>query len=451
MQPGSGLKKFPFKLRYRVVKISWRDLFATAAPVVAILAAVVAIALHFVQPAPPSSLTIGAGRDNSVFRANAEKYKTILARDGITLIIRPTGGSLDNLERLTDPNSGMDVAFIQGGMAQGRDISGLESLGSVFHEPLFLAYRAPKQIVLISELTGKRIAIGPEGSGTRVLALALLKANHIEPGGTTTLLDVAGDDAETGLESGQIDAAFLMGDTTNGPTLRKIISSHTLRLYDFPQAEAYSRRFRYLEKLEIPAGTFDLGGNVPPKSMTLLAPTVELVARSGLHPALSDLLLAAAQEVHGHASVLQQVGEFPAPLEHEYAISEDASRFYKSGKSLTYKHLPFWLASLVNRILVVVVPVILVLIPGLPMIPSLYKWRIRSRIDKCYGELMALERTALTALTTDERNALLARLDEIENSAIINRIPGGFADQNYILREHIQFVRQNLARAALGG
>ncbi len=184
---------------------------------------------------------------------------------------------------------------------------------------------------------------------------------------------------------------------------------------------------------------------MPPSTLTLLAPTVELVARAGLHPALSDLMIEAARDVHGRAGLLHVAGEFPRPLEHEYPISDDAARFYKSGKSFSYRYLPFWLASLVDRIVIVLVPTLIVLIPALRLIPALYSWRVRRRIHRRYGELMALERDTLQATTDAQREPLRSRLEEIENAVINIKIPAAFADQVYVLREHITFVRERLA------
>ena len=439
------------RILLRITQISWRDLFATAAPVVLVSAIAIAIAYHFVRPAPPSVITISSGPVGSTFRTFAERYQPFLARNGVRLEIIPSGGSLENLKRLTDPAGGVDVGFVQGGIAAGADLSHLVSLGSVFYEPLAIMYRGPRAMKRLSELKGKRVAIGPEGSGTRLLALALLKGNGIEPGGPTKLVDLAGEPAAEALLKGEIDAAFLSGDSAAGRTIGRLLRTKGVRLFDFPQADAYLRRFRYLSKLEFPAGAFDLGINLPPKPLVMLAPTVELVARADLHPALSDLLIEAAQQVHGHATVLQRAGEFPAPLEHEYPISEDAARYYKSGKTFAYRHLPFWLASLADRVLVMLVPIAIVLVPGLRYLPSLYSWRIRRRIHRRYGELMALERAALApVLTPEERAALLVRLDEIEKAVITGKIPASFADQTYVLREHIAFARARLTGAYKG-
>jgi len=433
----------------RITRISWRDLFATAIPVILLSAIAIAVAYRFVQPAPPDTITMTSGPAGSSLRTIAERYRPILARNGVRLEVIPSDGSLQNLRRLADPQSEVDVGFVQGGLATSvEDISGLVSLGSVFYQPLAILYRAPRPIERLSELKGKRVAIGPEGSGTRFLALALLKANEIDLKGPTRLLDLAGDDAAEALVKGQIDAAFLTGDSAGGRTIGTLLRAKGVRLFDFPQADAYLRRFRYLNKLELPAGAFDLGENMPAKPLVMLAPAVELVARADLHPALSDLMIEAAQQVHGRANILQHAGEFPAPLEHEYPISADAARYYKSGKTFAYRHLPFWLASLADRILVMLVPIAIVLVPGLRLLPSLYNWRIRRRIFRRYGELMALERAALApVITPEERAALLVRLNEIEKGVITSKIPASFADQTYILREHIAFARARLSGA----
>jgi hypothetical protein len=207
------------------------------------------------------------------------------------------------------------------------------------------------------------------------------------------------------------------------------------------------RRVRYLSKLDLPPGSFDLGDNLPPASISMLAPTVELVAHTDLHPALSDLLLSAAREVNGRATLLQAAGEFPSPSHHEFPISDDATRYYKSGKSFAYRFLPFWLASLLDRALAVLVPIIVLLVPGMQVVPSLYGWRINSRIYRRYGELMALERAVLGPLSQEERAALIGRLDEIEKSVISVKMPGAYANQIFVLREHIQFVREHLSKA----
>jgi hypothetical protein len=430
--------------RFTLPRISWRDLAMTLGPFVLLVAVAFWFAYRFVRPAPPDTIVITSGPAASVFQVTSERYRKILAREGVTLQILPSQGSLENIKRLSDPNFRVDIGFVQGGLSDLGDPSDLMSLGSVFYEPVLVFYRSPRPLSRLSELHGMRIAIGREGSGTRVLAETLLKANGIEAKGPTKLLGLDGKAAEEALLARQADAVFLMGDSATSASMRDLIHAPGIRLFDFVQGDGYVRRFRYLTKLELPPGALDLGKNTPAMPLTIIAPTVELIARSDLHPALSDMLIEAAREVHGRATLLQRAGEFPAPLEHEYRLSDDAQRYYKSGKSFAYKHLPFWLASLVDRALIMLVPIVVLLIPGLKIVPWLYRWRISGRIYRRYGELMALEREAFAQTTQEQRAELLKRLDEIEERVITVKLPGSFADQLYVLRQHIGFVRNQI-------
>ena len=230
--------------------------------------------------------------------------------------------------------------------------------------------------------------------------------------------------------------------------IRQLLHSPEIHLFDFAQADAYTRRITYLNKLVLPQGGIDFGKNIPPHDVNLIGPTVELLARPDLHPALSDLLLAAAQDVHGGASLLKGRGEFPAALEHDFPISADASRFYKSGKRFLLRAMPYWLASIVRRILLAFVPAIVVLIPGLRLLPALYRLRMRLRLYRWYRALLSLERAAAGASSPEKRQQSLARLDHIENEVNRMKVPASFADQFYGLREHIQFVRGRLTENA---
>ena len=439
-------------MKARFVAISWRDLAVSVGPMLLLALVAVWLTVWLIRPAPPKTLTIATGPEHSTFWNTAEKYRAILARDGVTLKLVPSEGSVDNLRKLTDPDNPVDVGFVQVGIAEGVDIDALVSLGSVAYVPVSVFYRPHHDEIIsrLSELAGKRVAIGAQGSGARVLALTLLKASGIEPAkdrhlvkGATQLLDMGGDEAAHALTSGTIDAAFLMGDSAAPATLAKLLSTPGVRLLDFAQSSAYARRFAYLNELTLPAGVFDLGRNLPDHSIRLIAPTAELIARDDLHPALSDLLIEAAREVNGKANVLQRAGEFPAPLAHEYPISDDAARYYKSGKSFFYRTLPFWMASLVDRTLVIVLPIILLLIPAAKLVPMLYGWRIRSRLYRWYGALIALERGVVTH-TGEEQAQMLLQLDEIEAGVNRMKMPLAFADQFYVLREHIGFVRGKL-------
>ena len=420
------------------------------------LATVVALFLTFitvlavvwvVRSAPPRKLVLTSGPAGSSFERWAEAYKAILATHGVTLEVRSSAGSLDNFQRLKAAGSTVDVGFLSGGMAEGTDLHGIESLGSIAYQPLWVFYRSETPITRLAELSGKRLAVGGKGSGTRALALTLLAANGIT-GAPTTFLERDSEVAANGLLDGRLDAVFLMGDSASLQTLRTLVRSTDVRLFNFVQADAYVRRNGFLNRIELPQGSIDLGKNLPEQDITLVGPTVELVARKGLNSALTDLLLEVAQEVHGKANILQKRNEFPAPQEHEIALSADALRYYKSGKGIIYGAISsFWLANLLNRLLVVIVPVALVLIPAIRFFPLAYKWSVQLQIYRCYRPLLRLERDASGPLTRARATELLQRLDEIENTVDALKVPASFADQFYVLRGHVAFVRQRLTSA----
>jgi TRAP-type uncharacterized transport system substrate-binding protein len=418
---------------------------AAAISAVLLIASVSLFAVFwFFRSAPPHTIVITSGPEGSAFQKSAEKYRVILARNGVELKVLPSAGSLENLKRLGNPAFRVDIGFVQAGVTNGVETDQLVSLGSVAYEPLLIFYRSAAPLNLLSELNGKRLAIGPVGSGTRFLASSLLAANGINPGGAAIFLDLDAGAATEGLLTGAVDAVFLMGDSASSENMRELLRTPDIRLFNFTQADGYARRIHYLNKVELPQGAIDFGKNIPAQDIYLVAPTVELIARTKLHPALVDLLIEAAREVHGNATLLQHRGEFPTPMEIDYRLSDEARRYYAAGKSFLYRSLPFWLASRVNRILVVFVPMLFVLVPGLRLIPSLYQWQIRLRIYRFYRGLLSIEKGAFANLTLQHREELLTRLAHIEKSVSKMKIPASFADQFYVLRQNIIFVRNKL-------
>lgn len=430
----------------RLVRISWPDLAITAGPITVLIVVALCIAVVFVKPAPPRALTITTGGEGSAFRDTAEEYRKILARDGVRLEILPSNGAQENLERLDTPSFQVDVGFVQSGLADERETEGLVSLGSIYYEPIWVFYRGAKPLDQLSQLRGMRVAVGHEGSGTRVLALRLLNANGIETN-APTLRAIGNEAAVQALRNGSVDAAFLVGDPST-PAVRELLGAAGISLMSFSQADAYVRRFPYLYKLVLPKGTLDLRHNLPPQDIYLLGPTAELIAREGLHPALSDLLIEAAQEVHGGPDLFSHAGEFPAPREHDFVLSDDAQRFYKSGRRFLHRYLPFWLANLVDRALVLLVPLVAVVIPGLRLAPALYRWRVRSRLYRWYAALITVERDMLSSPAPEEVAEILKRIDAIEAAVNSAKMPVSFADQVYVLRQHIIFVRDRLTVAS---
>lgn len=420
-----------------------------AVTVLVLAAAVVCYAVFwFFSSAPPSTIIITAGAPGSSFETNAIQYRDRLARKNIKVKILPSAGSLENLERLNDAKFKVDVGFIQGGITNSRKTNTLVSLGSIAYAPLLVFYKSDQPVELLSGFSGKRLAVGSAGSGTRMLALQLLALNGIAPGGSTTLLDLDADQAADALIDGKVDAVFSMGDSASREVMHKLIHAPGVHLFDFTQADGYSRRISYVNKLVLPQGSIDFGKNVPPRDINLIGPTVELIARPNLDPALSDLLIEAAQRVNGKPSLFVRRGEFPAPIEHDFPISPDATRYYTSGKKFFYRSLPFWLASLINRVIVAFVPLIVVLVPGIRAIPAFLQWRMRLRITRWYRALLVLERANISDATSQRRQEMADELDRIEQEVNKMKVPASFASQFYTLRGDIQFVRARLQQAA---
>jgi TRAP-type uncharacterized transport system substrate-binding protein len=434
-------------LAKRLASASWRDLVVVGLPTLIVAGLAVAVAIKAARFAPPNKIRFVSGPDGSGYRNQADKYQKILARDGIKLEILPSRGALDNLDQLANRAAKIDVGFVQGGLAEGRELPHLVSLGSVYPQPLMVYCRASEPVELLSQLKGKRLAVGPEGSGARVLTLKLLKANEMD-GPPTVLLDLTGDEAAKQLIAGTIDAAFLMGDSATPSVMKSLRGLPDIQLASFRQADGYLRKFRFLSKLTLPEGAMDLGKDYPPRTLTLIGPTVELVARDDLHPALSDLLIRAAREIHGAPGMFRNAGEYPAPLARDFPISADAERYYKSGEQFLYKRLPFWLASLVDRLLVVLLPLLVVIVPATRLAPAIYRWRVRSRIYRWYGALMAIEREMRGDGSPERKDKVRARLDEIARAVSELKTPPSFADQLYVLRDHVAAVRRRLDVAA---
>jgi hypothetical protein len=428
----------------RLNELLGRGLLLALGGVLLLGAAVGLGAFGFFNVAAPTTLTLASGPQGSAFERYALRYQAILAKEGVKLKLLPSQGSSSNLAMLKHDKVAVDVGFVLGGEASDGVPPQLVSLGSVAYQPLMIFYRgAPR--TLLSDFKGLRLDIGPEGSGSRRLALALLKVNGIEPGDGTQWVDTAADDTVKALHQRRIDAFFAMSESTPAELTRQLLRTPEIHLYNVVQADAYARRINYLNKLWLPRGGIDLGEDIPADDVELVGPTVELIARDSLHPALIDLLLEAAKEVHGKAGLYRKRGEFPAPQEHEFRISEDAARYYASGRSLLYRTFPFWIASLVARILAVLVPVVLLLIPAFRIVPALYRWRMSSRIYRWYGALQRLEHEAHKSVgDAVRRQALLRELDQIENSVQKIVVPAAFGDLFYGLRGHIGAVRKRL-------
>lgn len=430
----------------RLKLLSWRDILTVALPSLLLLIGAFWLAAQFVKPAPPNYLVIGTGGEGGAYQSFAARYRDVLERYGVKLVEKPSAGSTENLARLRDPNFELDVAFIQGGTARIAEGDTLYSLGDIYHEPLWIFYRdstlhgADK----LADLRGKRVAIGGAGSGTNHLATTLLAANEIDEK-NSRLLQVGGMAVLERFEKGEIDAAFVVGPTQSS-LVWSLLYTPGIRLMSLTHAEAYTRRFPYLAHLVLPRGAIDLTQEIPAHDTHLVSPMATLLVREETHPALIDLLMQAAADVHGEAGAFQKPREFPRVGHSEFPLSKEAERFFKSGRPFLQRYLPFWAATLVDRMVVMIVPLLAVLIPLFKFAPMIYGWRVRSRIYRRYGELKFLENQVSDNPSRHTREEWLERLESIERDASRIRTPLTFSDMLYTLRSHIDLVRDVILR-----
>jgi TRAP-type uncharacterized transport system substrate-binding protein len=397
-----------------------------------------AVALHFVEPAPPKRLVMSTGAPEGGYHAYAQRYREMLARDEVEVELRPSRGSLENVGRLMEPDSGVDVGFLQGGTSFAANASDLVSLGGLYYEPLWIFHRGGL-IDDLPGLRGKRIAIGPEYSGVRALALQLLAVNDVvlPP---TELVPIGENDAAEALLAGKVDVAMFVAPMES-PIVERLLTDTGVRLLSLERAEAYTRRFPYLYRLVLPEGAIDFARNVPRHDVVLVAPTANLLVRSDLHPALAYLLMRAAASLHGDAGMFNRRGEFPSAKDADFPLSPEARRFYQSGTPFLQRYLPFWAANLVDRLWVMALPVLAVLIPLARILPALYGWRMRARIYRWYGGLKEIELQLEDKLGAEALHEMEARLDSIEQA--VNRIPTplAYSANLYSFRQHIDLVR----------
>ncbi|MBI5256456.1 MAG: C4-dicarboxylate ABC transporter substrate-binding protein [Burkholderiales bacterium] len=439
--------------------LSARDLTATVGPFVLLALGLLVLAYLVLDPTPPKRVVLATGTERSAYTAFGQRYAELLKRQGITVVLRTTEGAAENLALLRDRTSGVDVAFVQGGSDTGNparpagaEAPPLESLGSLFYEPVWLFYREQAaqrllkadRLERLAQLPGWRLNIGAPGSGVPTLMLQMLQANALAPE-ALTLTREPETPAVVALLEGSIDA-LVFASAPESLMVQMLLRTPGIRLFDLPQAEAYARRFPFMSAVVLPRGIVDLAQDQPPQDLHLVAPTAMLLSRRDTHPALQQLLVQAAQQVHGGAGWFQHKGEFPNTRNTDHPLADEAERFYRNGPPWLQRYLPFWFANLFDRMWVVLVSIIAVLIPLSRVVPPLYQFRIRSRVFRWYGQLRSIE----AAIGQRPADDLAQELDAVEARVGEVTVPLSYADELYALREHIALVRRRLGTPGAG-
>jgi TRAP transporter TAXI family solute receptor len=415
-----------------------RHLFMAVA-VTACVVGIVWLALAILIPAPPSKIAIAGSFRGGHYESLVLRYKAILAKSHVGVDVRTTGGAVENLKLLNDRNSGIQIGFMQGGVANSDQAPDLVSLGRIDYQVFWLFYPASETLNDLTELKGKRIAVGPDGSGTRIVAQKILEVSGVTSE-NTTLLSLTPRRATEALNDGSVDAVFL-NFSPDSPMLDTLLNSPKFRPMSFRDAEALTRIFPFLVRLVLPRGVIDYQNKIPAADVILIATTNVVLVRKETHPAIIDLLAQTIMEVHSPPGIFQRVDEFPTQSDPEYPMSEEARDFYRNGPSLLNRYLPFWVTNYVKRGIALIVAVIAIIIPMFSYGPNLYRWLVQYRMRALYRRLRAIETTLQTAATASAIAALEGEIESLDRAIHGLGVPMKHSDLYFTLKSHLNLVR----------
>jgi hypothetical protein len=401
------------------------------------------LALEYFVPSPPSTITIATALKGTTFDYFGRRYRERFARAGIKLNVRETAGALENLKLLRDPRSGVDIAFVTGGMSNGSQAPELLSMGPIFNVPFWVFYSSAESIDQLAQLKGKRIAVGPEGSGARYEAEKILSKGNIDSK-TATLLPFAGNAAVDALNDGKVDVVWITGGS-DAPAVAELLKNPRARLMDFQIADAFTRIFPELVRLVLPKGVIEIDPPNPPDDVTLLGTTAKVLIRNDLHPAIVQLLARITKEEHDGPGLFQRSGEFPLGVDAEFPVSQIAAAYYRNGPSLLPKYLPFWMSIYVQRGIAFLVASLAIIFPVFGFAPRLYGWFVQERLRRLYRRLRIVEDALQGELTELQLEALQNELADIDR--FVGTVPMRNSDIFFIFRYHLDRTRSRLAEA----
>ena len=428
----------------------WNDLIQFVEevwPALLVLLIGVVLAIWFAQPAPPKHVLMATGAKGTSYEVLGRQYAAFFAKKGITLELVATEGSLENIRRLKDRNDPLMAAFTISGAVQAGEAEGIDSLGSIGYQPIWVFYRGSKDLpgkTQLHEMIHRKINVGPRGSGTYLVANKILKLNGVdtEHSNFTHMSEV---DAIDALSRGELDAMIVV-DTLESPNVQRLLSIPGLRMSDFARAQAYTRLDPALERVTIPEGGLSLAQNRPDHEVSLIAATTEILVDDRLHPAIQLLFLEAAKSINGRQTFFASEGEFPSYKDTALHRSHEAEIFYQKGSPWLMDYLPFWLAEFINRMFILLLPFAAAAYPIIRSMPNYHKNRIRGRINRMYGSLKFFEQELLSSYDSAQKANYLARLDTMERDALAMKVPKSVSSDYYTLRSTIDFVRNCLLR-----
>jgi len=404
---------------------------------------IVSLVLTYFIPAPPSSVGMATAFRGGSAEYYGRQYQESFARSNIELELRETTGVLESIKLMQDPKSGVQIAIVVGGVSDGKHAPELLSLGTIYNSPFWLFYASNEPFDRLSQFKGKRLAVGPAGSGARSSAEQILGKGGVNSE-NAVFLPLSGSAAADALLGGKVDAAWLIG-APDAMAVHALLVDPAVQLMSFPTAEAFTIIFPEFVRLVLPRGVVDIDRNIPSTDVPLVGTTSRVLVRSDLHPEIVQLLLQTMVKTHGARAVFQHANEFPNGTDPEFPVAPAAIDFYKNGPSFMQRHLPLWLSVHAQRAIAVLVTAIAIGFPLVRLLPLAYNWIARRRLFYWYAKLKALE-ASFDADPKDMRLAeTQAEIERIEHAVSHISIPLTFSDQVYNLRSHIDIVRRKIA------
>lgn len=399
------------------------------------------LTFQFVEPAPPRTLTIASGSVEGAYHQYALQFQESLARYDIELKIRNSSGSVENLALLNNPDEDIQLAFVQSGIPKQESDARLYGLGSLYLEPIWVFIRHGETRGHLSTLTGMNVAVGKDGSGTQTIAMRLLEDNGLL--GSINAVKTGGNDAVLMLKNQELDAIIIVGSHRSN-IVRSLLVNPEFSVMSFSRSEAYALRYGYLSQVSLPEGSIDLANNSPDRNIQLVAPAATLISRESLHPALSDLIMQISSDIFSSGELYDGDRAFPSKDLMDYPLSSEAERFYKSGPPFLQRYLPFWAATLVDRLKVLLLPLIALLLPLSKILPPTYRWTVRKKIYQWYEELQLIDQSSYEIDTEENLELCLDNLDKIEHEVREVEVPLGYAHELYELRQNIDLIARQI-------
>lgn len=399
-------------------------------------------------PMPESRVVISAGLRDGAYYPLARQYADALTRRGVEAVVLESEGSAQNLQRLKASPPAADMALVQGGFgwsSQSLDptaISTVQTLANVGIEAVWIFSRQ-RDLHSILQLRGMRVAAGPEGSGHRALAKLLIQQQRLKPD-ELKLLPLTGLRAAEALAQGEADAVILVA-AADSPTVGKLLRTPGVYLAGLQRTVAIAERNNFLEPRLLAQDA--LGPAMPGRDVTMLTTHTHLVVRQDLNPALKRLMTAAAMEIQTGSGPFHRAGDFPALRRSDFPSAPEARQVMGHGLSWLERSLPFWWAQIVERLVVVCIPLAVLAWWLSLLIPTWLRWKLESRVTRWYGELKFIEndlfRQSLSDLDVSRLNSRLARMDAAMSTMTL---PRELAQRWYTLHQHVEFVRHRIYR-----